>query len=56
MSQAIDLMGQYRDPGVHLLINSDYLNDRETLGIIASDIMSHFIRWSGALAREPRRP
>jgi F420-dependent oxidoreductase-like protein len=42
VSEAIDLMGQYRDAGVQLLINSDYRNDRETLEIIASDIMPRF--------------
>ncbi len=42
VSEAIDLVGQYRDAGVQLLINSDYRNDRETLEIFASDIMPHF--------------
>jgi F420-dependent oxidoreductase-like protein len=42
VSEAIDLMGQYRDAGVQLLINSDYRNDRETLEIIAADIMPRF--------------
>ena len=42
VSEAIDLVGQYRDTGVQLLINSDYRNDRETLEIFASDIMPHF--------------
>ena len=27
---AVDLIGQYRDAGVQLLINSDYRNDLET--------------------------
>src|SRR5271170_5314162 len=30
VSKAIDLIGQYHDAGVHLLINSDYRNDIET--------------------------
>jgi len=30
VSEAIDLIGQYRDAGVQLLINSDYRNDNET--------------------------
>ena len=42
VSQAIDLVGQYRDAGVQLLINSDYRNDRETLEIFVSDIMPLF--------------
>jgi F420-dependent oxidoreductase-like protein len=42
LSEAIDLVGQYRDAGVQLSINSDYRNDRETLEIFASDIMPHF--------------
>jgi F420-dependent oxidoreductase-like protein len=40
--EAIDLVGQYRDAGVQLLINSDYRNDRETLEIFAADIMPRF--------------
>jgi hypothetical protein len=31
VSEAIDLIGQYRDAGVQLLINSDYRNDMQTL-------------------------
>ena len=42
MSEAIDLIGQYRDAGVQLLINSDYRNDMETLELFASDIVPHF--------------
>ena len=42
VSEAVDLIGQYRDAGVHLLINSDYRNDIETHELFASDIMSHF--------------
>jgi F420-dependent oxidoreductase-like protein len=40
--EAIDLVGQFRDAGVQLLINSDYRNDRETLEIFAADIMPRF--------------
>jgi hypothetical protein len=43
VSEAIDLVGQYRDSGVQLLINSDYRNDRETLEMFVSDIMPHFV-------------
>jgi F420-dependent oxidoreductase-like protein len=40
--EAIDLIGQYRDAGVQLLINSDYRNDMETLELFVSEIMPHF--------------
>ena len=42
MSEAIDLIGQYQDAGVQLLINSDYRNDAETNELLASDVMPHF--------------
>ena len=42
VSEAIDLIGQYRDAGVQLLINSDYKNDIETLELFVSEIMPHF--------------
>jgi F420-dependent oxidoreductase-like protein len=42
VSEAIDLIGQYRDAGAQLVINSDYRNDLETLEIFTSDIMPHF--------------
>jgi F420-dependent oxidoreductase-like protein len=42
VAEAIDLVGQYRDAGVQLLINSDYRNDRETLEIFASEIIPQF--------------
>ena len=42
VSQAIDLVGQYRDAGVQLLISSDYRNDMETLELFVSEIMPHF--------------
>jgi len=42
MSAAIDLIGQYQDAGVQLLINSDYRNDTETNELLASDVMPHF--------------
>ena len=42
VSEAIDLVGQYRDAGVQLLINSDYRNDRETLEIFASDVIPRY--------------
>jgi alkanesulfonate monooxygenase SsuD/methylene tetrahydromethanopterin reductase-like flavin-dependent oxidoreductase (luciferase family) len=42
VSEAIDLIGQYQDAGVQLLINSDYRNDAETNELISSDIMPHF--------------
>jgi hypothetical protein len=39
VSAAVDLIGQYQDAGVQLLINSDYRNDAETNELISSDIM-----------------
>jgi len=42
VSKAIDLIGEYQDAGVHLLINSDYRNDMETHELFASDVMPHF--------------
>jgi F420-dependent oxidoreductase-like protein len=43
-SEAIDLIGRYRDVGVDLLINSDYRNDMETHELMASEVMPHFAR------------
>ena len=42
LSEAIDLMGQYRDAGVDLLIQSDGRNDVETRELFVSDVMPHF--------------
>jgi F420-dependent oxidoreductase-like protein len=42
VSEAIDLIGQYRDAGVDLLINSDYRNDQETHALMAAEVMPHF--------------
>jgi alkanesulfonate monooxygenase SsuD/methylene tetrahydromethanopterin reductase-like flavin-dependent oxidoreductase (luciferase family) len=42
VSAAIDLIGQYQDAGVHLLINSDYRNDIETHELFASDVIPRF--------------
>ncbi len=42
VSEAIDLIGQYRDAGVDLLINGDYRNDVETCELFVSDVMPHF--------------
>jgi F420-dependent oxidoreductase-like protein len=41
VSEAIDLIGQYQDAGVDLLINGDR-NDAETRELFASDVMPHF--------------
>jgi alkanesulfonate monooxygenase SsuD/methylene tetrahydromethanopterin reductase-like flavin-dependent oxidoreductase (luciferase family) len=43
VSEAVDLIGQYRDAGVQLLINSDYRNDMETHELMAAEIMPHFV-------------
>ena len=42
VSEAIDLIGQYEDAGVDLLINSDRPNDDETRELFVSDVMPHF--------------
>jgi len=42
VARATDLIGQYRDAGVQLLISSAFGNDRETHELIASDIMPVF--------------
>ena len=42
VSEAIDLVGQYRDAGVQLLINSDYRNDMEILELFAAEIIPQF--------------
>jgi F420-dependent oxidoreductase-like protein len=42
VSEAIDLIGQYQDAGVDLLINSDLRNETETRELFASDVMPHF--------------
>jgi F420-dependent oxidoreductase-like protein len=42
VSEAIDLMGQYQDAGIDLLIHSDPRNDAETREFFVSEIMPHF--------------
>ena len=42
VSEAIDLIGQYQDAGVDLLINADRRNDVETRELFVSDVMPHF--------------
>ena len=41
-SEAVDLIGQYRDAGIDLLIHSDGLNDGESRELFVSDVMPHF--------------
>jgi hypothetical protein len=41
-SEAIDLIGQYQDAGVDLLINADRRNDAESRELFTSDVMPHF--------------
>jgi alkanesulfonate monooxygenase SsuD/methylene tetrahydromethanopterin reductase-like flavin-dependent oxidoreductase (luciferase family) len=43
VSEAIDLVGQYQDAGVDLLIHSDRWNDAETRELFASDVIPHFV-------------
>jgi alkanesulfonate monooxygenase SsuD/methylene tetrahydromethanopterin reductase-like flavin-dependent oxidoreductase (luciferase family) len=42
VSEAIDLIGQYRDAGIEVLIHSDRWNDIETRELFVSDVMPHF--------------
>ena len=42
VSEAVDLIGQYQDAGVQLLINSDYRNDLETQELFATEIITRF--------------
>lgn len=42
ISEAIDLIGQYQDAGIDLLINADRRNDAETRELFASDVVPHF--------------
>ena len=42
VAQATDLIGQYGDAGVQLLISSAFRNDAETFELLASDVMPHF--------------
>ena len=42
MSEAIDLISQYQDAGVQLLISSAYKNDLETHELLAADVMPRF--------------
>jgi alkanesulfonate monooxygenase SsuD/methylene tetrahydromethanopterin reductase-like flavin-dependent oxidoreductase (luciferase family) len=42
ISQVTDLVGQYREAGVQLLISSAYKNDLETHELLAANVMPHF--------------
>jgi F420-dependent oxidoreductase-like protein len=42
VSEAIDLIGQYQEAGIDLLINADRRNDVETRELFVSDIMPNF--------------
>jgi F420-dependent oxidoreductase-like protein len=42
ISQVSDLVGQYQDAGVQLLISSAYKNDLETHELLAADVMPRF--------------
>jgi F420-dependent oxidoreductase-like protein len=42
VSEAVDLIGQYQNAGVQLVINSDYRNDMETHELMAAEVMPHF--------------
>jgi F420-dependent oxidoreductase-like protein len=42
VSAATDLVGRFRDAGVQTFICSSFKNDKETLDLLASDILPHF--------------
>jgi alkanesulfonate monooxygenase SsuD/methylene tetrahydromethanopterin reductase-like flavin-dependent oxidoreductase (luciferase family) len=42
VSEAIDLIGQYQNAGIDLLINADRRNDVVTRELFVSDVMPHF--------------
>jgi F420-dependent oxidoreductase-like protein len=42
IAQAIDLVGQFKNVGVQMLILSAYKNDQETFELFASDVMGKF--------------
>ncbi len=42
VSEAIDLVGQYQEAGIDLLINADRRHDEESREIFARDVMPHF--------------
>ncbi len=42
VSQAVDLVGRYQDVGVQLFICSLYKNDRESMELLAGEVMPHF--------------
>jgi alkanesulfonate monooxygenase SsuD/methylene tetrahydromethanopterin reductase-like flavin-dependent oxidoreductase (luciferase family) len=42
VAQVTDLVGEYKDAGVQLLISSAYKNDHETLELLAADVMPAF--------------
>jgi F420-dependent oxidoreductase-like protein len=42
VSEVIDLIGQYEDAGVDLMINADRWNDAETRELFASDVIPRF--------------
>ncbi len=42
VSQAVDLVGRYQDIGVQMFITSAVKNDRETLELLAGDVMPKY--------------
>jgi hypothetical protein len=40
----IDVIGQYQDAGVDLLISADPADDPETRALFAANVMPHFTR------------
>ena len=42
LAELTDLIGQYRDAGIQMVISSAFRNDAETLELLAADVMPHF--------------
>ncbi len=42
VSQAVDIVGQYRDVGVQMFVTSIFKNDRETLEMLGEEVVPHF--------------
>ena len=53
VSEAIDLIGQYEEIEVDLLINADRRNDLETRELFASEVMPHFAQTACRFPGDP---
>jgi F420-dependent oxidoreductase-like protein len=43
VSEAVDLIGQYQDAGITLVITGEHWDDTETLELFAADVIPHFV-------------